>query len=82
MRSAIAQHYDIAWPREAVRDETACTVLARPARARQWTARRKEFFRETIKARARLIEQGLRSWSDARGSQAQEKKGERLKMGK
>ena len=76
---AIAQHHDIAWPREAVRDETACTVLARPVRARQWTARRKEFFHETIKARVRLIEQALalRSWSDARGSQAQEKKGER-----
>ena len=46
---------------------------------------RKDFFHETIKARARLIEQALdlRSWSDARGSQAQEKKRrERLKMGK
>ena len=74
----------VACPSEAEWDEAAGAVLARPARARQWTEKCEREIREEKKVTARLSEQALdlKSWHDAMRSEPRKKRHARLKAGK
>ena len=74
----------VACPSEAEWDEAAGAVLARPARARQWTEKCEREIRETRKVTARLSEQALdlKSWHDAMRSEPWKKRHARLKAAK